>query len=112
MSASIATATAGTRSRQILADYFELTKPKVVALITFTAIVGTLLASPGWPPLDALILGNLGIALAAAALDTCKTTAPREPALSHCLHSALQPGNLASVPVRAPAPPGPDPAAW
>ena len=26
--------------------YLELTKPKVVALITFTAIVGTLLASP------------------------------------------------------------------
>jgi protoheme IX farnesyltransferase len=50
--------------------YFELTKPKVVALITFTAIVGTLLASPGWPPLDALILGNLGIALASACAAT------------------------------------------
>jgi protoheme IX farnesyltransferase len=44
--------------------YLELTKPRVVALIVFTAIVGTLLASPGWPPLDALIWGNLGIALA------------------------------------------------
>jgi protoheme IX farnesyltransferase len=50
--------------------YFELTKPKVVALITFTAIVGTLLASPGWPPLGALILGNLGIALASACAAT------------------------------------------
>jgi protoheme IX farnesyltransferase len=50
--------------------YFELTKPKVVALITFTAIVGTLLASPGLPPLDALILGNLGIALASACAAT------------------------------------------
>ena len=50
--------------------YFELTKPKVVALITFTAIVGTLLSSPGWPPLDALILGNLGIALASACAAT------------------------------------------
>ncbi|TLY77439.1 MAG: protoheme IX farnesyltransferase [Gammaproteobacteria bacterium] len=46
--------------------YLELTKPKVVALITFTAVVGTLLASPGLPPLDALVWGNLGIALAAA----------------------------------------------
>lgn len=45
-------------------DYFELTKPKVVYLIVFTAIVGTLLASPGWPPLDALLWGNIGIALA------------------------------------------------
>jgi protoheme IX farnesyltransferase len=44
--------------------YYELTKPRVVTLITFTAIVGVLLASPGWPPLGALIWGTLGIALA------------------------------------------------
>ena len=44
--------------------YYELTKPRVVALITFTAVVGTLLASPGWPPLRALLFGTLGIALA------------------------------------------------
>ncbi|HSY05723.1 MAG TPA: heme o synthase [Steroidobacteraceae bacterium] len=50
--------------------YLELTKPKVVALITFTAIVGTLLASPGAPPLDALLWGNCGIALAAACAAT------------------------------------------
>ncbi len=50
--------------------YLELTKPKVVALITFTAIVGTLLASPGVPPLEALVWGNLGIALAAACAAT------------------------------------------
>jgi protoheme IX farnesyltransferase len=47
-------------------DYLELTKPKVVALIVFTAIVGTLLASPGLPPFSALVWGNLGIACAAA----------------------------------------------
>jgi protoheme IX farnesyltransferase len=46
-------------------DYLELTKPRVVALIVLTAVVGTLLAAPGLPPLDALLLGNLGIALAA-----------------------------------------------
>ena len=46
--------------------YLELTKPKVVMLIVFTAIVGTLLATPGLPPLGALLWGNLGIALAAA----------------------------------------------
>jgi heme o synthase len=50
--------------------YLELTKPKVVALITFTAIVGTLLAAPGLPPLAALVWGNLGIALAAACAAT------------------------------------------
>ncbi len=47
-------------------DYLALTKPRVVALIMLTAVAGTLLASPGMPPLDALLLGNLGIALAAA----------------------------------------------
>jgi protoheme IX farnesyltransferase len=53
-------------ARAVWHDYLELTKPKVVALIVFTAIVGTLLASPGLPPLDALIWGNLGIACASA----------------------------------------------
>jgi heme o synthase len=42
----------------------ELTKPKVSLLIVFTAIVGMVLASPGWIPLNALILGSLGIAMA------------------------------------------------
>jgi protoheme IX farnesyltransferase len=47
-------------------SFYELTKPRVVMLIVFTSIVGTLLAVPGMPPLDALIWGNLGIGLAAA----------------------------------------------
>lgn len=47
-------------------DYYELGKPRVVMLIAFTALVGMLLAVPGWPPLNALIFGNLGIALAAS----------------------------------------------
>ncbi|HEY2274208.1 MAG TPA: UbiA family prenyltransferase, partial [Steroidobacteraceae bacterium] len=50
--------------------YLELTKPKVVALITFTAVVGTLLACPGLPPLEPLVFGNLGVALAAACAAT------------------------------------------
>ena len=54
------------RSRPRWRLYYELTKPRVVALIVFTAIVGTLLASPGWPPFAAMVWGNLGIALAAA----------------------------------------------
>lgn len=46
-------------------DYFELTKPKVVALITFTAMVGMLLASSTSVPWDILLFGSLGIALSA-----------------------------------------------
>lgn len=48
------------------ARYFELCKPRVVALIVFTAVVGMFLAVPGWPPPQALIAGTMGIALAAA----------------------------------------------
>lgn len=48
------------------ADYFELTKPRVVALIVFTAVIGMFLAVPGIPPWKALVFGNLGIWLAAS----------------------------------------------
>jgi protoheme IX farnesyltransferase len=47
-------------------DYFELGKPKVVALIVFTAIVGMFLAMPGLPPLAAVLYGTIGIGLAAS----------------------------------------------
>jgi protoheme IX farnesyltransferase len=46
-------------------EFLALTKPRVVALIVFTALVGMFLAVPGLPPLDKLVLGALGIALAA-----------------------------------------------
>jgi len=52
--------------KSLAAKYFELCKPKVVYLIVFTAVVGMFLAVPGWPPLNALIAGTLGIALAAS----------------------------------------------
>jgi len=47
-------------------DYFALTKPKVVSLIMFTAIVGMFLAVPGFPAAAALVWGTIGIALAAS----------------------------------------------
>jgi hypothetical protein len=46
-------------------DYLELGKPRVVALIVFTAVVGMVLAAPGLPPLAPVVFGTLGIALAA-----------------------------------------------
>lgn len=49
-----------------LGQYFELTKPRVVSLIIFTAVVGMFLATPGMVPLDVLVFGTLGIGLAAA----------------------------------------------
>ena len=47
-------------------SYWTLCKPKVVALIIFTAVVGMLLASPDGLPWNALIYGTLGIGLGAA----------------------------------------------
>ena len=47
-------------------DYYELTKPRVVMLIVFTAIVGMFLSVPGWPSMTALLFGTLGIGLAAS----------------------------------------------
>jgi protoheme IX farnesyltransferase len=50
--------------------YLALTKPRVVALIVLTSVVGSLLATPGLPPLLPLLFGNLGIGLAAASAAT------------------------------------------
>lgn len=47
-------------------EYWSLTKPRVVALIIFTAAIGMFLAVPGLPPLQESVLGFIGIWLAAA----------------------------------------------
>jgi protoheme IX farnesyltransferase len=47
-------------------QYWQLTKPRVVALIVFTAVIGMFMAVPGIPPWRALVFGNLGIWLAAS----------------------------------------------
>ena len=51
-------------ARPTLNDFLKLCKLKVVALIMLTAVVGMLLATEGLPPLDLMILGSIGIALA------------------------------------------------
>ncbi len=50
-----------------LRRYYDLTKPKVVALILFTALVGMLLSTPGMVPVQPLVFGLIGIGLASAA---------------------------------------------
>jgi protoheme IX farnesyltransferase len=50
----------------VASQYLELTKPRVVALIVFTAIIGMFLAVPGMVPWRALVFGTAGIWLAAA----------------------------------------------
>lgn len=55
-----------------LKDFFALTKPRVVLLIVFCAMIGMLLAVPGMPNLVTFVAANAGIglvALAAAAVN-------------------------------------------
>jgi len=47
-------------------DYLEITKPKVVLLLVFTALVGMALAVPGWLPLQESVIGLIGIGLASS----------------------------------------------
>ena len=48
-------------------DYLEMCKPKVVALLLLTAVIGMFLATPGMVPLDILVFGTVGIGMAAGA---------------------------------------------
>ncbi|WP_318522933.1 heme o synthase [Photobacterium leiognathi] len=48
-------------------DYLTMTKPKVVAMLLLTALVGMCLAVQGIPPADVVILGLAGIGLQSAA---------------------------------------------
>jgi heme o synthase len=54
----------------VVKQYWSLTKPRVVALIVFTAVIGMFLAVPGLPPLRQSLLGTLGIWLAASSAAT------------------------------------------
>ena len=48
-------------------QFYQLTKPRVVSLIVFTAVIGMFLAVPGVVPLQVLLAGTMGIALVAGA---------------------------------------------
>lgn len=48
-------------------QFYRLTKPRVVSLIVFTAVIGMFLSVPGAVPLDKLIFGTIGISLVAGA---------------------------------------------
>jgi protoheme IX farnesyltransferase len=50
-----------------LRAFYALTKPRVVSLIVFTAVIGMLLATPGMVPLQILLASTAGIALVAGA---------------------------------------------
>ena len=63
MSSTTVNPTLSSRAHQ----FYQLTKPRVVYLIVFTAIIGMLLAVPGIAPLQPFLAGTVGIALVAGA---------------------------------------------
>jgi len=56
-----------TGTAQRLRAFYSLTKPRVVSLIVFTAVIGMFLATPGVVPLHVLLAGTAGIAFVAGA---------------------------------------------
>lgn len=63
MSSTVAHTSLSSRIQQ----FYALTKPRVVSLIVFTAVIGMFLATPGMVPVPVLFAATLGIALVAGA---------------------------------------------
>ncbi len=63
MSSTVAQTPLSSRIQQ----FYALTKPRVVSLIVFTAVIGMFLATPGMVPVTILFAATLGIALVAGA---------------------------------------------
>jgi len=84
-------------------QYWELTKPRVVALIAFTAVVGMLLATKELPPWRALVFGTLGIWLAAASAAAINHLLDQriDAVMARTAHRPLPTGSLNSAQVLA-----------
>ena len=54
-------------SLDALKSFYALTKPRVCALIVFTAIIGMFLATPGMVPVEILFFASIGIAFVSGA---------------------------------------------
>ncbi len=61
------TLTAPASAATLWSQYMALTKPRVVQLIVFCALIGMLLAEPGWPDWRLVLAATAGIWLVAAA---------------------------------------------
>lgn len=84
-------------------QYWALTKPRVVALIVFTAVIGMFLAVPGLPPWKALVFGNLGIWLAASSAAAINHLLDQriDAVMARTSHRPLPTGSLSSMQVLA-----------
>jgi heme o synthase len=79
--------------------FYQLTKPRVVSLIVFTAIIGMFLAVPGAVPLQPLFAGTIGIALVAgaAAAINCLVEQKIDAVMARTSRRPLPRGQLSSL---------------
>jgi heme o synthase len=82
-----------------LQQLMRLTKPRVVSLIVFTAVIGMFLAVPGLPPVQVLLAATLGIALVAgaAAAINCLVEQKLDAIMARTRARPLPMGELTSV---------------
>jgi protoheme IX farnesyltransferase len=80
-------------------QFYQLTKPRVVSLIVFTAIIGMFLAVPGAVPLQPLFAGMIGIALVAgaAAAVNCLVEQKIDAVMARTSRRPLPQGQLSSL---------------
>jgi protoheme IX farnesyltransferase len=80
-------------------SFFLMCKPRVTALIVFTAMIGMFLASPGMIPLDLLLNATIGIALAsgAAAAFNCLIEQKIDAVMARTRARPLPTGQVTSV---------------
>ncbi len=80
---------------------YELTKPRVVSLIVFCAVIGMFLAAPrdALPAVELVLAGTIGIALVAgaAAVMNCLVEVHIDARMSRTKHRPLPSGNLTSL---------------
>jgi len=57
-------------TREVVADYVALTKPRIIVLLELTAFFAMVMAAHGWPGLGLVIVTMLGGALAAGGANT------------------------------------------
>jgi protoheme IX farnesyltransferase len=83
-----------------LKQLFALTKPRVVSLIVFVAVIGMFLATPGLPPPDTVFFATVGIALVAgaAAAFNCLVEQKIDALMARTRRRPLPRGELTSLP--------------
>ncbi len=82
-------------------EYWELTKPRIVALLVFCAVIGMFLAVPGLPRWRALVFGTLGIWLASSSAAAFNQLIDRriDKVMVRTAHRPLATGHLNSMQV-------------